>query len=261
MSATDIKTNSSWTSTKARARAMVSKVKRRLGRRRKRRPFSDYIPLRETLIAANAAGLSVGEYIERKHSTGPRTPLDQTVDCLESLGVFKARIDHVCEIGPGSGRYLDRTMARCRPSHYEIYETSSEWKKWLVQQYPVVARRCDGRSLAETESDSVDLVQAHKLFVGLPLLNTLSYFREMARVVRDKGWVVFDIMTESCFTEEHLAEWFAANTWEWSWSPHMIARSFAVDLFAERGLSLAGSFQVPLHPAITECMVFRKGRF
>jgi SAM-dependent methyltransferase len=237
---------------------MLSPVLKALGRMRKSRPFSEFMPFKETLAAAKAAGLSVGEYIERRHLTGSQSARDETIDGMASFGVFTSPIERVCEIGPGSGRYLERTIARCHPRTYEIYETSSEWRNWLIEQYGVIARSCDGRNLAETESGSVDLVHAHKVFSGLPFLVNAYYFREMARVVRDGGWVVFDLMTESCFTKELLDAWFAADPWEWEWSPHMVARDYALNTFTTRGFSLVGSFQVPNFPAVTECIVFRK---
>jgi len=80
----------------------------------------------------------------------------------------------------------------------------------------------------------------------------------MARVVRDGGWVVFDIMTEDCFRPQYLKEWFDANPWQWIWSPHITSRDYVVGLFADLGVSFAGSFMVPLYPAVTECMAFRK---
>jgi hypothetical protein len=237
---------------------MLNPVLQRFGYRRKPRPFSEFIAFKETLRAAKAAGVSVGEYIERKHPIGGRTALDYTMDGLAALGLFNSPMERICEIGPGSGRYLERTIAGCHPRFYEVYETSREWRSWLVEQYGVLARRCDGRTLAETESGSVDLVCAHKVFAGLPFLTTVSYFREMARVVGDYGWVVFDIMTEKCFSRQHLEEWFSVGPWEWDWSPHMISRDYTVSTFAEAGLSLVGSFQVPLFPAVTECMLFRR---
>lgn len=232
----------------------------RLGYRTKPRPFSQFIPFKETLRAAAAAGLSVGEYIERKHSTGSRTPLDETIEGLTALGVYNNEIDRVCELGPGSGRYLEKTIALCRPRAYEIYETSQEWRNWLVREYGVIAREPNGKTLVETESASVDLVQAHKLFPGLPLLVTLSYFQEMARVVRDGGWIVFDVMTEKCFAPDKLQAWFDANPWDWAWSPQMCALEYVLETFAKRGVFLVGSFQVALYPAVTECLVLRKSQ-
>jgi len=233
-------------------------VLRRLGYERKARPFSDFISFKETLTAAKSAGLSVGEYIERKHATGTRSALDQTIDGLASLGLFNGPIERICEIGPGSGRYLERINARCRPRLYEIYETSQEWRNWLMENYGVISRTCDGRTLAQTASGSVDLVHAHKVFAGLPFLTTASYFREMARIVKDGGWVVFDIMTEPCLSGKNLEAWFNENPWDWAWSPHLTPRDYTVGIFADKGILLAGSFQVPLFPAITECMAFRK---
>lgn len=238
---------------------ILDQVARRFGYEPKTRPYTEFIEFEKTLKAAKAAGLSVGEYIERKHAIGPRTALDQTMDGLASLGLFKGPIERVCEIGPGSGRYLEKMIESLKPGLYEIYETSSEWREWLVQRYAVTVRVCDGRTLAGTKSCSVDLIHAHKVFGGgLPFLNSVSYFREMARVVRDGGWVVFDIMTEACFREEHLDAWFDANPWEWAWTPHIMPREYAVGLFADRGINLVGSFQVPSFPGTTECMVFRK---
>jgi hypothetical protein len=237
---------------------MLNSMLERLGYKPKPRPFSEFIAFKETLRAAKQAGLSVGDYIDRKHMTGSRSATDLTIDGMSSLGVFDGPLDRVCELGPGSGRYLERTQAKAKPRHYEVYETSAEWRDWLVAQHRVIARRCNGSTLSETPADSIDLVQAHKLFPGLPFLTTASYFLEMARIVKNNGWVVFDIMTEACFSSEHLKAWFAASPWNWDWSPRMVSRDFAVNLFREKGFSFVGSFIVPLFPAVTECMVFRK---
>ena len=230
----------------------------RLGYEKRARPFSDFVAFKETLSGAKAAGTSVGEFLERRHVVGSKTALQQTMEGMASLGVFDGNIERVCEIGPGSGRYLEQILKLCKPKEYEIYETSLEWRDWLAKEYPVIARKCEGINLSETETASVDLVQAHKVFPGLPLLTTLSYFREMARVVRDGGWIVFDIMTEQCFDSAHLQAWFDANPWKWDWSPRMCAVHYVLDMFAHLGISFAGSFLIPLHPGVTECLVLRK---
>jgi len=235
-----------------------SSVLRHFGYDAKQRPLTKYLPLKETLKSAKAAGLSVGDYIDSKQASGPRTPTDQTIDGMAALGIFDGRLERVCEIGPGSGRYLQKTIAKGRPGYYEVYETSVEWRDWLAKQYPIVVRKCDGRTLAETETCSISLVQSHKLFPALPFLMTVSYWEEMARVVEEGGWVVFDVMTEACFEARYLEAWLNANTWNWPWSPHLVGRDFVCKFFAERGISLVGSFPIPLYPAITECIVFRK---
>lgn len=237
---------------------MFKSVLQRFGYKHKARPFSNFIDFKMTMKAATVAGLSVGEYLERRHSAGPTTSLIETIDKMASLGVFRGNIDHVCEIGPGSGRYLKETSAHCKPSVYEIYETSAEWRNWLVREYGVVAWVPDGRTLSNTASESVDLVHAHKLFPGLPLLATLSYFREMARVARVGGWIVFDMTTENCFTADTLQSWFDANPWDWDWSPHMCSLDYILKMFAEQGVVLVDKFQVALFPGVTECLVLRK---
>jgi hypothetical protein len=117
---------------------------------------------------------------------------------MSALGVFGQPVQAVCEIGPGSGRYLAKVMAACRPSHYEIYETAEPWANYLVREYHVIYRRTDGRSLAETPTASIDLAQAHKVFVVTPFVSTWNYLREMVRVTKPGGYVVFDVMTERC---------------------------------------------------------------
>lgn len=243
--------------------SFIEPALRRMGYERRHRPFSEYLAFHQTLRAAKEAGLSVGDYIERRHAASGPTPLDQTMDTMAAAGVFSENLRRICEIGPGSGRYLERTLARCTPESYEIYETSEEWRAWLLNQYklnqgPLTARTTSGIDLHETESGSVDLVQAHKVFSGVPLLVTLSYLREMARVARTGGWIVFDIMTESCFTPDYLQAWFDANPWQWDWTPHMVARQYALDLLGARGVSLVHSFLVPSHPAVAECLIFRR---
>jgi SAM-dependent methyltransferase len=237
---------------------MLTRVLRHFGFEQKHRPFSDFLVFKSTLKAAKEAGLSVGDYIERKHLKGSRTALEITMEGMASLGVFNGEIRRVCEIGPGSGRYLEKIISRCHPAQFEIYETSEEWKTWLLEQHQLVARCCDGRNLADTESGSVDLVQAHKLLPGLPTLLSISYMQEMARIAGPGGWVIFDIMTEDCFEGDNLHAWVNANPWDWDWSPHIIPRDYSIRLFANRGLSFIGSFKVPLHPSVTECFVFRR---
>lgn len=83
---------------------------------------------------------------------------------LADLGALHAGVRRVCEIGPGSGRYLARTIERCAPEHYEIYETSDAWREWLLNAYDVIALDGGRRSLRATPEASIDLAKAHKVF-------------------------------------------------------------------------------------------------
>ncbi len=155
--------------------------------------FRDYIPFAETLAGAQSKGLSVGDYIDETFGRAGVTK--ETIDHLVRSGVLHSGVRRVCEIGPGSGRYLALVTQTCSPDRYEIYETAVQWRDYLVRQYSVLAQPSDGSSLSATPDRSVDLVHAHKVFPGLPFLVAQRYFREMARVATIGGRVVFDAPT------------------------------------------------------------------
>ena len=73
----------------------------------------------------------------------------------------------VCEIGPGSGRYAEEVIAALHPDTYEVYETATDWLPYLRKLPNAVIRACDGHTLSQTSSASVDLVHAQKVFVYL----------------------------------------------------------------------------------------------
>ncbi|HZV45669.1 MAG TPA: hypothetical protein VFF90_14395, partial [Saprospiraceae bacterium] len=87
---------------------------------RKGGEFQDYIPWKQTLIDAEKSGLSLSDYIDNNFNVPGTTQL--TIDKMKELGVFEGRLQRVCEIGPGSGRYLEKVIDLCHPVFYEIYE-------------------------------------------------------------------------------------------------------------------------------------------
>lgn len=222
---------------------------------RRNRDHDEFIPFRETLTAASEAGLSVGDYIDATYNVPGTT--QETIERMADLGVFDG-IERVCEIGPGSGRYLEKTLQACNPGYYEIYETAHDWRDWLVQQYGVIAQPTNGVSLAHTPSGSMDLVHAHKVLSSVLNFRTIcEYFVEMARVVRDGGTVVFDLATEACLDDAAVERWLASS---FPLPVSMVAEQYAVDFVGKRGLSLVGSFLVPMEPIKSQYFVFRKGR-
>jgi SAM-dependent methyltransferase len=212
-----------------------------------------FIPFTATLAAAQAAGLSVPDYIDRAYNLPGAT--EMAVEKMRELGAFEGRTDRICEIGPGSGRYLTRIRAICQPSHYEIYETAPDWAEWLVEQHGVVLQATDGRTLAATPSRSVDLVHAQKVFEAVPTVTALGYLCEMARVVRAGGRIVFDAMTEGCLDPLALERWCSAGALHGIY-PAALPRAVVLEVLESRGLRLRGSFFLPMKPGSIECFVF-----
>jgi hypothetical protein len=220
---------------------------------KKGRELQDYIPFRQTLQDAEKSGLSLSDYIDNNFNVPGTTQL--TIDKMAGLGVFEKRLNRICELGPGSGRYLEKVKTRCNPEYYEIYETSGPWREWLVDKYQVIAQPTDGASLSPTPSKSIDLVHTHKMLYGNSILTIFRYLMEMARVVKDDGVLVFDLVTAECMSNEILNKWVESGV---DHAHSMTPKQVAVDFFAERGFRYIGGFIVPMAPGLTEYFVFKK---
>lgn len=211
-----------------------------------------YQPFRQTHEAARKAGLSVGDYIDMKFQVPGAT--QTTIGQLASCGLFDKKIESVCEIGPGSGRYLEKIQRLCSPHSYEIYEPDHEWCNWLVKTFAVTARDSDGRCLRATANDSIDLVHAHKVFVCLPFIVACQYFGEMIRVARPGGQIIFDVTNENCMDDPTLEKWIASGIYY----PCMLPRQFVIDFFSRRSCALRSNFFAPMIPGRSEYLVFVK---
>ena len=220
---------------------------------RKGRAHEDYLPFRATLRDAQRAGLPLGDYIDATYNVPGAT--QETIDQMAERGAFANCPQHICEIGPGSGRYLAKVKLLTDPQHYEIYETAAEWRKYLAKTYGVVARHTDGQTLAETRSNSIDLLHSHKVFVGLPIFTTLRYFGEIARVVRVGGKAVFDIESEGCLDDATMDRWL--QMWE-PYTKSIVPKHWALDFFDRRGFRFDGAFKITMTPGITEYLVFAR---
>lgn len=213
--------------------------------------IQDFLSARKTLAAAQRAGLSVGTYIDRTFAEPGTTP--DTVKAMLKLADLGDSCERVCEIGPGSGRYAEEVIAALRPGAYEIYETAKDWLPHLRKLPNVVIRDCDGRTMAQTRSGSVDLVHAHKLFTYIQFSTTAGYLEEMARIVRPGGVIAFDVVTEDCLDDKTVETWTKCGS-----IYHPISRMWLVDFLGRRGLTLCGSHFAALPPGKTELLVFRR---
>lgn len=211
-----------------------------------------FLSARKTIAAARRAGLSVCDYIDQYSAEPGATAA--TAQAMLRLARLGDSVERVCEIGPGTGRYAEQVIAALKPAAYEVYETATDWLPRLRELPNAVVMPADGHSLSATVSDSVDLVHAQKVFVYVPLVVTVGYLREMARVVRPGGVAAFDVVTENCMDETVTQRWVAEGATLYS----MIARQWTIDLLDRCGLSLLGSAFAPLSGGRTELLVFRK---
>jgi hypothetical protein len=217
---------------------------------------ASFIPFRDTLRAAKDAGLSVGDYIDGVMNGIPGAT-QATITQVAALGAISDRTRHVVEIGPGSGRYLEKVLKLCAPESYHIYETAGDWADYVASTYGVTRCPTNGCKLGTTKTDSVDLIQAYKVLSATTLLTTARYWLEMTRVTRVGGYAVFDIVTEDSLGPETVERW-ALSDLETGTYPAAIPRRVALDFFASKGFQLAGSFFVPMGVGTTETFVFNR---
>jgi SAM-dependent methyltransferase len=226
---------------------------------RRRHDWADvsaFIPFDETMSNARESGLSLGEYIDLRQGIAGAT--QATIDEMKKLGIFQRPVQAIVEIGPGTGRYLERTLQECSPERYEIYEIAPEWAAYLSRTYPVIVQPTDGSSLQATATGSIDLAHAHKVFSTITFVATAAYWREMGRVVREGGHVVFDVMTEHCLPPAVVEAWTRRGIPTRSSYPAAMPREAALGFFRARGFELIGSFLSPMPPGQTEVLAFRK---
>jgi len=195
-----------------------------------------YIPAKETVDAAEKAGLSVSDYLEKNWGSIGYTK--RVTDKMKALGVSGTAIKNICEIGTGSGMYLEKVLSIYNPLRYESYEPNKEWAEWLASKYSIISYAADGKSLGYTESSSIDLVHAHGVFVYLPFLTTYRYFQEIDRVTNNGGYVVFDIMSEECFDDSTVSQWLQSD---WNY-PCFLSKQYVINFFVTRGFTFLGEF-------------------
>jgi SAM-dependent methyltransferase len=211
-----------------------------------------FIPAQKTIAAAKKSGLSVGDYIDKTFAEPGVT--EETVKAMLDLGGLRGQVSRVCEIGPGSGRYMEKVIEFLHPNVYEIYETADDWLSYLRSTFPTaVVQPCDGRTLSSTETASVDLVHAQKVFVYIDFWATANYLSEMARVVRPGGIVAFDVVSEDCLDEVAVK-----HAMEHGSIYRLTPRTWAINFLTSRGLSYVGHYFPVLPPGTSELMVFRR---
>jgi ubiquinone/menaquinone biosynthesis C-methylase UbiE len=212
----------------------------------------NYISAKKTVHSAKSKGLSVCDYVEQEWDQIGET--QKVIDKMKDFGIFKNNNLKICEIGAGTGRYMEKVLEECKPASYESYETSEDWAKWLLKQYPIISHHSDGCSLLETKNNSIDLIHAHGVFVYIPFFDTARYFKEIDRVAKSGASIIFDCITEECLQNELLDSWVNS---EYSY-PRPIYESFIYRYFPQDRYELLGTFFIKYGMGKSKYFVFRK---
>ena len=211
-----------------------------------------YISAKQTVKNAKEQELSVCAYVEKIWNQTGETK--KVIDSLEKFGVFEKISPTVCEIGAGTGRYMEKVIEKCNPERYESYETAKDWAEWLSTEYPIISQQTDGFSLHSTKDNSIDLVHAHGVFVYLPFFDSLRYFEEIDRITTTSSYIVFDCMTEDCLDTKTLNKWLES---EYSY-PKLLPEKHVFDFFQNGKYKLIGNFFTPYGKGKSKYFVIKK---
>ena len=118
---------------------------------------------------------------------------------LGALGVVVQPQDEVLEIGCGVGR-LTRVLA-ARGASVRALDVSQRMLDKAAELNPEVSNvdwiLGDGSSLGRVATSSVDVCVSHVVFQHIPdPAITLSYVREIGRVLRPGGWAAFQMSND-----------------------------------------------------------------
>jgi len=211
-----------------------------------------YISTKDTVKAAEAEGLSICDYVEKIWDQVGET--QKVIDNMKEFGAFEFENPTVCEIGAGTGRYLEKVIENCQPTRYESYETASDWAEWLQKEYSIISQPTDGISLKSTYDNSMDLIHSHGVFVYLKFLDNIRYFNEMIRTINSKGLIIFDCYTEDCMDDKNLEKWLSSK----HNFPTVMPNDFIIDYYKKRNFQLLGNFFNAHGQGKSKYFVFKK---
>lgn len=212
-------------------------------------PISD----EQAIAEAQRRGISAGLYLEELFGKIGRA--QKIIDRMKTVGALSEDLSVVCEIGPGSGLYIEKILGIASPDRYEIYEIAGNRAKFLAREHPVISQPTDGCTLTHTPSATVQLVHAHGVFVALQFLTSYSYFKEIVRVTAPEGYAVFDIISEDCLDEDTVDLWLNSSLRY----PSFLSKKYVIDFFNQHGFHLVDDFKLPLLVQGDSCyLVFKR---
>lgn len=210
-----------------------------------------YIDCEDTVTKANEQNLSVSEYVEKSWNQ-----VGATQKVIENISRITGTINikNVLEIGPGTGRYLEKIKHIYSPSNYVIYEIDEAWSQWLGKKYNVTVRNSDGRTLSYDKDSELDFVHAHGVFTYLPFLNSFEYFKEMIRVCKKNGTITFDFYSAELFDNNEIKKWLGTA----ERYPVPVSAQTIKKYFADLGAAFLGEFENPYGHGFSTYHVYRK---
>jgi hypothetical protein len=208
---------------------------------------------REVIRKAAARGLSVGDFVEEEWGKPGRSR--KIVAKMRDAGAVPESLESVCEIGPGTGRYIQRIFEIAAPKHYEICEIERSRAKWLARTYPVTILPAEGETLRHSRTASIQLVHAHGVFASLKAISCFAYFEEMMRITAPNGHIVFDVICEECLGDVEVDAWLKSQLRY----VNFLSKGFLAQFFEKRGFSLVSDFRFPLMIFGQSCyLIFKK---
>ena len=196
-----------------------------------------YISAEATVREAKKLNLSVCDYVEKLWDQQGATAnvIEKILDYVQSRD-----LNHIVEIGPGTGRYTEKLLQQVEAKQYEIYEVAKDWNDYLQSTYgdKIIAQQADGISLNHTQANSCELVHAHGVFVYLGYIHAFRYFSEMCRVCAHGGYVMFDYYSQHEMDLQIIERCIATNN-----DYAMVLHEGTVNAyFNSKGFTLLGDF-------------------
>ncbi len=117
----------------------------------------------------------------------------------------------ICEIGGAWGATIKHLSERFHPEEYENYEPDRHYAEWTAERFGAKKMPVDGETLRGTATDSVDLMIANNVLIFVPPIKVWSYLREMRRVTRKDGIILFNAVLSDELNEGDLDHYLATN--------------------------------------------------
>ncbi len=219
-----------------------------------------YHNARAIVAKARVKGLSICEYLEsQEKDERKKGRRDRIIGHLVNSGILK-ECESVCEIGAGTGMYLEKVLDLAKTKQYEVYETDRGWVDYLKRTFgkyrncTFIFHPADGSTLKYTKANSCDLVHAHAVFVYIPILQVFEYLKEASRVCKPGGYVVFDCCLDKSFDLNVVKSWLLGSYR----FPVIIPEKLLFAFAEENSLSLVYTFNIIYGSSFVDYLVFQK---